>query len=469
VGALAALEGLQVKCGCSLGAGREGAAKSKAVREAALSALRNSSLELVSGEVEAATLSGTGVSRALPLPARVGAALALADPSSLSSLPQFALPSWEELLSSAPSSMGSVGPRHFPGTHLDALSSAFNRRAVFAVRVERRAGGGLLPSSPSPQDSGLVSRMKTEEEITREREEEINALNSRLEVALKDTEALTGQRAALSAALPSLVASLAAALNALGDLERGYALRSSCLAMLPDAQANLERLSREIEERGGELARLAGEWERVRAPLAGAIHHEEGLAAAAASKLESLLAELAKLRGDMGGMAASAAAKDEAVARMEAEVARITGAGGETGPPSRTNFSSQISAITAGVRKQKGEISRIVGDVKALQLELAAVGDGLRRIAGVALETMERSAKENIKEPNYREAFKQLLKLQDLFGEILLCTTNSGAAVNEARDLENRIINMQQRNDAVALVAVERDLAAVRAENAAFG
>lgn len=459
----APLEALQAKCGCTATAAST--KSGKAVREAALAALRASALE-ASPEHSS--------SSSLPLPPRVGARLALGDPSSLSTLPPFPLPTWEDLLLAAPSPThgGQGGPRHFPGTHLDALPTAFNRRAAFAIKVERRAGGAPLPSSPTPDTS--VARMRTEEEIARDREEEIAALTARLEAAGKDTEALGSQRAALAAALPPLAASLAAAMETLGGLERGYTLRSTCLAMLPEAASHLERLGREVSERGAALAALAGEWEGVRGGMAAAIRGEEEAAAAAAAKLEEYMGELGRLRGEMAGMAAAAAAKEEAVGRMEAELGRLqqaqaaAGEGGGGPPPSRTAFNSQIMAGLAGVRKQKGEVSRIVGDVKALQLELAAVGDGLKRIAGVALESMERAAKDNIKDPNYREAFKQILALQDLFAELINCATNSGAAANEARDLDNRIAGMLQRNDAAALAAVERDLAAVKAENASL-
>ena len=109
-----------------------------------------------------------------------------------------------------------------------------------------------------------------------------------------------------------------------------------------------------------------------------------------------------------------------------------------------------------------------MGDVKRVQLELAAVGEGLKRIAGVATETLERAAKENLRDPAYREAFKQLLRLQDIFAALVASVAATGAAENEARDIDNRVEQMSARNDKAATEQLARDLAAIRAENAAL-
>jgi hypothetical protein len=74
---------------------------------------------------------------------------------------------------------------------------------------------------------------------------------------------------------------------------------------------------------------------------------------------------------------------------------------------------------------------------------------------------MDRAAQENIKDGNFREAFKQLLRLQDTFGELVACAVADGAAVNETRDLENRIGQLEARNEAKALEAALSDLAAM--------
>jgi hypothetical protein len=465
----AALDALQRHCGCVQegSSARESLARARALREAALSALRLAALE--AGEVgEEGSAggsgsggsgggggSGSGCSGPHPSPPGASIHLALADPTSLSGLPAFSPPAWEDLLARA-----GPAPRHFPGTLLDASPTPFNRRAAFAIKVERRAGGAPLPASTV--DLSAATRLKTEEEIAREREEELAALAARLERAKQDAEALAAQHGALAALVPSLKAALEAAAEALGALERGYMLRKACLEMLPSADSHLTRLASELAAAKGALEGLAGEWEAHRAPLAARVSAEEAAGAAAAARLEVLLGELARMRGDMGEMRSACALKEEARAKAEAELSARVAAGTE----SRGAYQRHIMGVVGGIRKQKAEISRIVGDVRSLQLELAAVGEGLKRIAAVALETMDRAAQENIKDGNFREAFKQLLRLQDTFGELVACAVADGAAVNETRDLENRIGQLEARNEAKALEAALSDLAAIKAENA---
>ena len=478
-----ALEGLQRHCGCSSSVSSEGLARARALRESALAALRLAALEggveaeaggspsaaagaaasssgATSGAASASASAAAAAAAAAAQPTPPGGSLwlALADPSALSGLPSFAPPSWEDLLAGA-------GPRqrHFPGTHLDASPSAFNRRAAFAIVVERRAGGrGARAPAPSPSAAELLSRPKTEEEVARDREEELAAMAARLEAAKAEAEGLSAQAGSLLALLPGLRAALAAAGEALARLERGYAARKAALDMLPEAAAHTARLQGEVKDAREALTALAGEWEAVRAPLAAAVAEEEAAGVAAAARAEALAAELGRMRGEMGEMRAAAAGKEELARKLEAEVGRVAAGGLE----SRASYQRQVMGAVLGLRKQAAEIARIVGDVRALQLELAAVGEGLKRIAGVALETMERAAQEHIKDSNFREAFKQVLRIQGMYQELVACAAAEGAAVNEARDLENRIDQLMAREEGKALESVARDLEAVRAENA---
>ncbi len=463
----AALEQLQRHAAAAARVG--GAAAARGAREAAIAALR------AAAEAEGA---GVGAPQALPHPA--GTTLALADPSALAGLPAKAAPSWEALLACAPPPGGAAPRRRFfPGCGLDARSSPFNRRAAFAVTVERRSG--FARGGPAPPPSATVARALTEEEIAAAREEEVAALNARLEAAARAAEGLAACRSGLAGALPALRAALAALEEALGAAARGVALRAACLDMLPDAEAHLARLGGEIAASRASLDRLAKRWEGVRGPLAAAIGAEEAVGAANSARVAELLAAVAALRAEMGDMSAEAARKMEAGARMEAELARATreaaggGAGGGEGgaaaaaaPTTRAAYSRMIMDIVRGIRKQSGEIARIVGDVRRVQLELAAVGDGLKRITSVATETLERAAKENLSNPAYREAFKQLLRLQDIFAQLVASVAAAGAAENDARDADNRIEQMAARNDRAATAQLRADIAAIKAENEAL-
>ena len=390
------------------------------------------------------------------------------------------LPTWNDwLLSRGPHPLGGGSTSlSFAGTSLGTHSTAFNRRAAFAIIVTKATGrGSSLPTATTVATPDTAfTRTKTEDELAREREEVLAELASRLEIAMRAAESARAARAALALTLPILQSQLAGEVERAAEVDASLRARTDALASLPNADSELTRLGAELAAAIGRLRELGGAWSSARAPLDAEIAALEATAAAEAQESLAAAASIASARAAMGELAAAAAAKDEALVRAQTELARVMGGaaassggdGGDAAPMSRALYARIVLDIQRGIRKQSQEIARIVADVRRVQIEAAAVADGLRRIASVATEQMEAAAVSHSKDPNYRAALRQLLALQEAFSALIAAAAAAGAAENAARDIDNRIDQMLARNDRAALQSIEKDLSAIKAENAAL-
>jgi hypothetical protein len=365
----------------------------------------------------------------------------------------------------------SAAGSHFPGTHLDSYPCAFSRRAAFAIQVTRVVAP---PPAAAPVAAAVEApKAKTEEEIHREREEEIARLTDELEAAGAAAEALASKRALLSSMLPQIRTQLAAVAERAKELERGYLVRKAGLDMLPNAAEHLPRLAAELDAASARLVALGAEWEQYRGPIMAAVLAEEARGTAQQERAEKLQADMADMRAQASGLASEVAAKEEQERRLTTEVGKLQAAmaAAGNGPDAiitRPVYTRRILDIVRQIRKQKSEIARIVGDVRTVQADLAAVSDRVRKTASAATEAMDKAAAEHAKDPAYRNSLRLVLALQDAFDGLLAAVTAIGQAENETRDIDNRIEQMAQRDDAANMAKLAGDIAAIRQENAAL-
>ena len=361
-----------------------------------------------------------------------------------------------------------VGASYFPGTQLDSFSSPFTRRAAFAIKVIK-----AVAPPPAPVATVVVDtpKAKTEEEIAKEREEEINTLQLEVDNLTTEIDSLISKRTLLSSMVPALRTTLNTLTDKTKELERNYLIRKACLEMLPNAEEHIIRLTNEIETATNKLLTLGQEWEQHRKPLLAAIYLEESRGINQRDKLELLQKDLLDMRNQANDIATNIATKEEMEKRLTVEVAKVQAsmAAAGTGPDAiitRPVYTRRILDVVRQIRKQKAEIARIVNDVRTVQNDLNIVSEKVRKTASSATENMERAAVEHAKDPAYRQALRLLLALQDAFNNLINAVTIIGQAENETRDMENRIEQMQQRNDAQNTAQLLKDIASIKEENA---
>jgi hypothetical protein len=374
-------------------------------------------------------------------------------------------------------------PNVFPGSLLASYPSSFQRRAAFTVELvirkaaeKRDLAAEAAAAAAAAAEKDSAPRAKTEEEILREREDEVEKLQADADALQATVEALASRCQMLSAMLPQLRAQQNQLQQSTAEIERAYLLRKSGLEMLPDAGRNIERLTAEIEGAASRLLELGAEWEKHRVPLVSSIAEEELRLQNQEERAETKVARVKEMKQQIVEMGANYSAKEELEKRLTAEYAKVqqmmaaASNGGGEGEASeaiitRPVYTRRILDVVRQIRKQKSEIGRIVGDVRKVNAELAAVSEKVKKNAASATEMIDRAATLNAKDQAYRQALKQVVALQDAFNAMLKAVSDAGAAENEMRDIENRIEQMQQRNDEERAKEIERDTLSISEEN----
>jgi hypothetical protein len=378
-------------------------------------------------------------------------------------------------------------PNVFPGSLLASYPSSFQRRAAFTVELvirkaaeKRDLAAEAAAAAAAAAEKDAAPRIKTEEEILREREEEVEKLQADADALQATVEALSSRCQMLSAMLPQLRAQQNQLQQSTVEIERAYLLRKGGLEMLPDAGRNIDRLTAEIEGAASRLLELGAEWEKHRLPLVSSIAEEELRLQNQEERAETKVARVKEMKQQIAEMGANYSAKEELEKRLTIEYAKVQqmmaaasngGGEGESGSEAivtRPVYTRRILDVVRQIRKQKSEIGRIVGDVRKVNAELAAVSEKVKKNAASATEMIDRAASLNAKDPAYRQALKQVIALQDAFNAMLKAVSDAGAAENEMRDIENRIEQMQQRNDEERSKEIERDTASIAEENKAM-
>jgi len=421
--------------------------------------------------------SGGGASS---VPAAAGALSAAADLDALTArtpgvaAPAPLQPAWRRWMADTAGTHSLTST--YPGAYTEVYSSAFTRAAAFAIPPPTGAGPMALGGAST---AAAGETAKTEEEIAAEREAELAAMNARVESLNEDISRLAEQFRLLATSLPGLKESLREAGDKKLVVEQRYFVRKACLDMLPEAAANIDRLTGEVALAADKLIALAEEWETHRLPLVAHIHSLLADKAAQEGTVAELTDSITGVRSQMTALAADMAAKEDAVVKMSAEWERLkeqvptltdptAGAGAPGEVATRPVYTRRIMDIIRQIRKQKAEIGRIVKDVRVVQQEIIVISDKLGRTAAVTTETMERAAADHPKEPGYRQALGQLLRLQELFNQLITTVMALGHAENEIRQVENRAEQLSARNDARNIDALMTDLATIRADNAAL-
>lgn len=378
-------------------------------------------------------------------------------------------------------------PNVFPGSLLASYPSSFQRRAAFTVELvirkaaeKRDLAAEAAAAAAAAAEKDAAPRVKTEDEILREREEEVEKLQADADALQATVEALSSRCQMLSAMLPQLRAQQNQLQQSTVEIERAYLLRKGGLEMLPDAGRNIDRLTAEIEGAASKLLELGAEWDKHRLPLVSSIAEEELRLQNQEERAEAKVARVKEMKQQISEMGANYSAKEELEKRLTAEYAKVQqmmaaasngGGDGESGSEAivtRPVYTRRILDVVRQIRKQKSEIGRIVGDVRKVNAELAAVSDKVKKNAASATEMIDRAATINAKDQAYRQALKQVIALQDAFNAMLKAVSDAGAAENEMRDIENRIEQMQQRNDEERSKEIERDTASILEENKAM-
>lgn len=102
----------------------------------------------------------------------------------------------------------------------------------------------------------------------------------------------------------------------------------------------------------------------------------------------------------------------------------------------RSAYTQRILEIINNVRKQKDEISKVLGDTREIQKEINTLDGRVERSFTVVDELIFRDARTN---EASKKAYKLLATLHSEFNELVSLVEETGATIREIRDLEEQV------------------------------
>jgi hypothetical protein len=293
-------------------------------------------------------------------------------------------------------------------------STAFQNATEFAqeqVAATAEAAAIAAEAEADKEEEAKKERLRREADLA-SMEERMREIMSQISVLSKTRES----NVAKSKALENQVQTQ---LRMKKELEAEYKLKKKTLDLLPNAEANIEKLKTICDESGSRLLELASEWEKHRVPLIEAIRDIKQGMGRRKGECKWKVGEIKRMRDEMRSMAVSIREAEERHKLLLVELEKM---------PKNINravYTYRILDIIKQIGKQKVEIARIIDDIRQVQKETNAVAQTLQRQENVTDDHVYRAAKDNKNSSNgggdsaYVQSYKLLTKVRERFDDMV--------------------------------------------------
>jgi len=239
------------------------------------------------------------------------------------------------------------------------------------------------------------------------------------------------------------------------DLESNYLLHKQALGIVisserpvEESEAELHKVLAAAKER---MEQLQKEWEAAKAPLVQAIDAHAKAADEKRANAKIQLEEIEKWRSEGKETSTLLRAKEHEQRQLLEEY--------ESAPKNvhRPSFVRRVNEIIKNIKKQEGEINKIVGDTRTVQREIQSAQELLERTYTVVEETLFREARSD---DLCRQAYKHLHGMHSGFADLLAKVEATGAARRAQNDLQRKLTALSKQPNNSERVA--RDLSLIQ-------
>ncbi|XP_074619647.1 coiled-coil domain-containing protein 22 homolog [Acropora palmata] len=322
----------------------------------------------------------------------------------------------------------------------------------FAQDEEKAAAMvGLSDEGPPKVDS--------EEDMRKKREEELDALQSKLNELNTSIEHNEMEIKKSLAGLQQTTEQISSQKSKNAEQEEIYKVKKRSVDLLPDAQNNISKLQSVVDSSAQRLVILAQQWESHRVPLIDQYRELKQLNANRVSEAQEKLEEIKSLREKMKEVAEDARGKEDLYKQLVVEYETMRK------DVNRSAYTSRILEIVGNIEKQREEIKKILIDTKAVQKEINQLSGKLDRTFSVTDELIFRDAR---KDESCRKAYKYLASLHQNCKDLISSVEETGLILREIRDLEDQIEMESQKNTATNLERITADYKQIKDENNAL-
>ncbi|KAH9495229.1 hypothetical protein Btru_015781 [Bulinus truncatus] len=252
-----------------------------------------------------------------------------------------------------------------------------------------------------------VPEKDTEEELEKKRKEEVEGLRTELSNITANLEKLDMEVKKFTSGRKQMEEAIDSGKKSTEEKNGAYKVKKRTLDLLPEAEANIEKLQQLVETSSQRLVNLAKQWEAHRDPLIQQYNELSQLNSKKESEAEKKLEEIKLFRARMKEVADDARRKEELHKQLVSEYERMTK------DVNRSAYTRKILEIVSNIKKQKQEIDKILLDTKSIQKEINSLSGKLDRTFTVTDELIFRDAK---KDDAVKKAYRFLAALHENFG-----------------------------------------------------
>uniref|UniRef100_A0A7S2R8Z8 Coiled-coil domain-containing protein 22 homolog n=1 Tax=Mucochytrium quahogii TaxID=96639 RepID=A0A7S2R8Z8_9STRA len=243
------------------------------------------------------------------------------------------------------------------------------------------------------------------------------------------------------------------------NIDRGYNRRKTILELMPDASENIAKLAQLVEKSSRRLEQLHEEWEAHRAPIMEEIQALRSCEDNLTLSFERKQNAIRRMRRDIQDMSAQISSQKTKVEALEATKLKLPR------NVDRALYTNRILDIIKQVRRQDGEIKRVIDDIQTVQKDINTVSEKLRRVEAITDDLLFQVSDEQRLDHSNTKAYRNLHDMRVLFDELIATAKEIGETQNEARDFSSRAENLKSRVSNENLERLLKDLSQIKREN----
>ena len=220
---------------------------------------------------------------------------------------------------------------------------------------------------------------------------------------------------------------------------------------IAESEAELHRVLDTAEQRARQLQ---DEWDSAKTLIEAELSEHTRAADARRRLAKEQLGHVHAFRVELRDLAIEARSKDEEQIRLMEEY--------NVAPKNfqRASFVRRINEIVKNVKKQEGEIAKIVGDTRAMQRELDGARESMGRAYALVDDTLYRDAKGG--DELCKEAYLHLAGIHGEFAELTEKVEETGQCGKTQRELERKLEELLKQPENVEQVMA--DITSIEAE-----
>lgn len=302
-----------------------------------------------------------------------------------------------------------------------------------------------------------VDKGHTEEELQKQREEDIEKIKAEYNNLISQIDNLDLDSKKINASIKQMEEQMLTLAQQNQDKEESYKVKKRTLDLLPDAENNIAKLQSVVDGSAQRLVTLANQWEKHRAPLIEQYRELKDLNSKKESEAEKKLEEIKAFRTKMKEVADDARNKEELQKQLVAEYERMTK------DVNRSAYTKRIMEIVSNIKKQKDGINQVLVDTRSVQKEINSLSGKLDRTFTVTDELLFRDAK---KDESVKKAYRHLAALHENYEQLIKIVEQTGSIMREIRELEDQIEHESKSKVLTNLEKITSDYQQMKKENA---